>query len=134
MKQGTVTPTDLAAYGSTGAMEHSRSRQISTGRASQTARTSMLYRIGLFRTSRAKLYQKEERLLLNALTRSLLQKHLFQDSFSSTGSAEDPKTGYDINYSGRRCSPNFIYFSHFCSGDIPTVYMVIIRIECIGCS
>jgi hypothetical protein len=46
--------------------------------------------IRLFRTSRAKLYQKEMRLLLNALTSSLLQKRIFQDSFSSTGNAEDP--------------------------------------------
>ncbi|SRR6266700_479267 len=44
----------------------------------------------LFRTSRAKLYHKEVKLLLDTLTRSLPQKWIFQESFSSTVSAEEP--------------------------------------------
>ncbi len=42
----------------------------------------------LFGTSRAKRYHKGQRLLLDALTRSLPQKCIFQDSFSSMESAK----------------------------------------------
>jgi hypothetical protein len=54
--------------------------------------------IGLFRTYCAKLYHKEQVPLLNAHTRLIPQKRVSRDSFSSMGSAEEPKSVWHRQY------------------------------------